>query len=1250
MLRLFKLLITLVMLGAALSVASAQNTAQLAPGDPPVASLISVSAPDTQGLVTVAGAAGAVFPGAQVAVRNLYTNDTVYVQAGLNGGFTASLYGPGNTAFWVSPAGSIPNSQRNQPGSLPGGPGTIVYGPFPQTPGQTSPVTQLVVDGDVKDWETYSNAAIFTETATTAYAVINQNSLYIALKAELPAEYTAFDVTFTLDGAVYNLVLDPRQQQLATYSRIQPNPRDLGTVAVAAAQNTAVEIRIPLAPVTPNNPTLEAATLEGLRFIGADGAEILTIPVQQNIPVIPEVDGIVRLNPLLGNDFTRFTISGTLANGTHRWMSRGRINKLTFAPGEQILLEMDVIMNTPDLPEGLVGLQMRGHFGLQPIIGADGAQTAGGLDSNNGWSDVLTPSGLAISGLRGDFILAETSTPATQVIRQGETVTFALDFAFIIPDDLPPGMYVPFFRGFGQVADGDLFRWEENSPLGSGTIVPNETPTRLPLVLNLGDVNTGRLVWTLFQDTPSDGSRGVLSVEDQTRYGLSNRVHFDSPTYILPPTRNGEPIAYPIEPYLLSQMPNAYDHTTMPLIPFLFPGGRLSARIARPDGQLDDLGSAAIVQNQLSTAAQDERTLFGAQSPVDIYRLTTLNALFSQYVFTQYGAYQINLTGNLEDVWGNRYEGGGTYTVLIAEPLDIVPGVLSGTPFEQGDTFFPGLHLSPGAPADVTITVRIYPLDESAMIEKVIEGQANAAGYFDAAEQAFTFETPGEYIIDYEARYTDSDGRLWAGSLRGAGVITNPSGSLIAHGQRGLNSTPSDVRPAWFSASQYAPDAPPHLNAPYHSGDVVWVPDGVDGQIKPIIQVQDEQGNYASWLSGNFPNLRSTYGLDINQLTIAGELPVTLLSPDNPYGESLLPDRIANQGYTYLSAVLPGVSARQFVQGGVNGSLPFQWDMNDPLNQQAGAGFTGSRPGDFVFLFGGAVVRNGLAEINETAAYAALGIIIDGEKDRLGPRVYPPYRGEAGGPNGGPLLVLLDEEINTFFHPTGIKPGDVLIEGDTLSIAGQVAPTLPSIVSVTVTSPDGEVRQFESTASAIGYFYNPEHDFTVDVPGIWTVQISVRHEGLTSAGTIEPPPPTGDLLGTLDGRFSVYVLPESTQPLDWNDTRTDFAIPAGIPYNFNFPLPATWTNVQVSHTVTMPGYLLAEGPLRVSGNSFSYQYNPTNLSRNFTNLENNGQGSGSSAADVLTFTFVASGTDENGRFQIRTRTFTISHDRLTTFG
>lgn len=1249
--RLLKPLILLTVLVTALSGVSAQNNAQLKQGDPPVEGRISISAPDEDGIVTISGAADSVFPAAQVAVRNLYTGQTVYVQAGVTGTFSAAIYGPGNTPFWISPSNSIPNSFRDRPGSLPGGPGTIKYGPFAQTAADpaAAAATQLIVDGDAADWGAYPNSAFSQSDGTAVYSLVNQDSIYIGLTGTaLPTDYAQLTLTFTLDGALYTLSLDPRQQQLATLSRVQPNPREnIAALPVAASQAESVELRIPIASIEPTNPSLETATLENLVFVGADGNPVLALSIQQTIPIVAEQDGIVRLSSSLSGDVTRFTISGALAGSSSVWSALGRINQLSFEPGETLAVELDATLNTPDFPDGLVGLRMIGQIGLQPVVGRDGAQTAGGLDSNNGWSDALTPSGLAISGLRGDFILGETVVPANQVIRQDEQLVFPLDFNLTLPDDLPAGMYVPFFRGFLQVGDGEILRWEANGPLGSGEVAPSPSATRLPIVLNMGGVTSGRLLWTLFNDVPSNGSRGVVALEDQARYALANRVHFDSPTYILPPTDGpgGDGIAYPVEPYLLNQMSNAYDRSAAPLVPFLFPGGRLDVRITRPDGQVDTLGGTALVQAQLSTPALDERSIFGAQSPVDIYRLTTLNPVFRSYVFTQYGQYEISMTGGLEDIWGNRYEGGGTYRVLIAETLDLMPGVLPGTPFEVGNAFYPGLHVAPGAPADVSIRARIYPLDGSAVIEQVIAGQANDAGYFNAVDQGFTFETPGEYVIDYEARYTDAEGRLWAGSLRGAGVIARTDGSLLAHGARGLATLPENGS-AWFSAEQFAPGILPRLNFPYHSGDVAWLPDGLNGQIRPIIQAQDVSGGYANWLLANLPP-----ALNPQQRMVDEQLPVAQFSaPDDRYGPALRPDGVINDAYAYVSAVLPGVTARQFVDGGLNGGLDTYWDADDPFNQQFGAGLTGSRPGDFVFLFGGAVVRNEQAGVRDTAAYAALAVVTDGNSDTLGARVFPPYRGDAGGPNGGPLLLVRDDEINMFFHPTGIRAGDVLREGDTLSVAGQVAPTLASRVSVQITSPSGVVRQFEGTANQIGYFYDPAQDFAVDEAGVWTVQIQVRHEGLTSAGSIEPPPPSGNVLGSEGGSFAVYVLPDDSAPLDWNDTREDFSIPPGIPYNFNFPLPENWTDVQVFHTVSIPGSILSQGPLRPSGRSFSFQYNPTNLGRDFPNLETNGQGDGASASDVMTLTFVASGIDENGRLQLRARTFTIMHDRLTTLG
>ncbi len=1253
--RFLQMLLALLVVCVALSGAAVGAEGRLKPGDPPIAALISVSQPDADGNVTISGAAGSVFPAAQLAIRNLYTGDTVYTLAGITGTFSAIVYGPNHTPFWISPAPNIPVELRDKPGSLPGGPGTIVYDGFSQSPTQSAATTQININGDFADWDQYNSTALVTGSEPAVHAFINSNSIYLGITGStIPVDYSHINIDMTIDGTDHSVVLDPRGPGSGDLSRGQPTLRAAGTFALAASQGTAIEVRMPRAAfLTQENPTIEQVILRQVRFLAADGTELSSLSVEKQLPLINEADGITRVSNQDSQSVTHFTLSGTLGGNNH-WQAQGSINALTFKAGDTVSLQMDVQMDAPALPIGLIGLKMLGRLRLQPVLGADGTQIGGGLNSNNGWSDIRTASGLAISNLRSDFQLAETSTQANQILRQDGKILFPLDFTVQLPADLPSGLYVPLLAGFGQVEDGDIFAWQDNSPLGAGTGSSTPSFTRIPVTMKVGDVKDGHLFWTLFQDNPSDGSRGVVAVEDQAKYALSNRVHFDSPTYILPKTADdaNTPLAYPIEPYLLDQMPNRYDVNDVPLIPFLLPGGRLSARITKPDGQVDDLGSSPIVQNQLSTALLDERIRFGVDSPVDAYRLTTLNPSFTSYVFAQYGAYKIELSGNLEDVWGNRYTGGGTYNVLVAEPVHLLPAVLPGTPFEVGNSYNPGLHIAPGVAADVTITARVYPLDGSPLIEKKITGQANTAGIFAPSAGAFTFDVPGEYVVDYEVRYTDGQQRLWAGSLRSAGVIASPNGELIAHGQRGVDAVNTLPRPAWYTLSQYAPNVLTRLNIPYYSGDILWLPDGSDSQLNPVVNVQDKGSSYADWLVANQAGYKATDGTSLNQLLIEETLPTVYFPPKaSAYSVGIQPDKAPNRAYSYVSAVSPAISARQFVQGGTDGGLPFYFDADDPYNQQNGAGLNGSRAGDYLFLFGGAVVGNSDAKLSSASIYASLAVIIDPRSDAKGARVYPPYNGQAGGGTGGPLLTDNGQPVDMFFHPTAARPGDVLRVGDTLSIAGQVAPTLPSQVNVTITAPDGTIsKQFSGLANAIGYFYNPANDFKLETPGVWTINIQVQHNGLTSVGAIEPPPPTGNVLGTGDGHFNVYVLPETSDALEWNDTRTDFDIPPALPYNFRLGLPQGWTNVQIYHTLSIPGQVLEEGLLRPAGTTLSYQYSPPILGKLFTNVENGEQGSGPSAGDTFTLTIVMTGTDSSGQPQTRSRTFTIAFDRLFTFG
>lgn len=1229
----FIILLALLLPGLALPLTQAQDNRNDA-GDPAVASLIAISEPDAKGLVTITGAAGAVFPAAQVAVRNLYTGDTTYVQATSTGTFSARLYGPGNTPFWISPARNIPNTLRDQPGSLPGGPGTIIYGPLPRNGGEAEGIiTNLVVDAALGDWASYAGSGLVADGGVQA--LLNRQSIYIALeRADLPAEYDRMRVQFTLDGSTYRVSLNPAILAPAEVERVSPNPTALAPLPVAvAAAGGIIEMRFPYPGLNVNNPSVEEASLEQISFVDTDGVDLLLIPMAGPMPVLDEGDGLVRDSQIDGSDSRRFSLAGTVAQGAARWSAEGRASDLALEPGETLRLEMDVTLAAPELAEALTGLRLGGRFFLQALALDDGRIAPGGLDTNNGWAAVQTPGGLGIINLRGDVPLGDAFAPWQQIIRQGEDLIFPLDADLVIPADLPAGYYALVFEGFGQVGDGEPFRWDTNNLLATGRSATRPTLARLPLVLDVGEAGDGRLLFSLFQDVSSNGGRGVLAAEDQAGAALAGRVRFEPPTFILPPfDRDGNPIRYPVEPYLPQLLANTFDHTIAPLVPFLFPGGRMTARVIRPDGEVDDLGSAAILQNQLSTDELDERSRFGVGSPVDVYRLTTLNSSFAEYAFPLYGDYEIELRANLQDIWGHSFNGGGTYRVTVAEPLVILPAMLPGTPLEAGNVFTPGLHLLPGVAAEVTVTLRTFPLDGSAGLAQQIRGQANGDGIF--MSDGIVIGAPGEYIADYEVRYTDEAGRLWAGSLRSAGVIANPAGALVARGGRGLAQPAGAEAPAWYSAANLLggnDEVTPRLRYPYFGGDVAWLTVGEAGQITPVIQVQDQGGGYTEWLIANNPALT-----DLPRLAVEGELPVM----DAP-----------GRAYSYISLTGPTVTARQYVQGGLEGGLDTTFRTDEALNQQAGVGINGALPGDYFFLFGGAVVRDDSGDLLDSAIYASLAVVEAETIDSRGPRVFPPYSGEAGGASGGPVMTIRDVPIELFFLPTATRPGDVLTVGDRLVLAGQVGPTLASELAVSITSPSGAVQQFNGQANAIGYYYDPARDFVVTEPGLWTIRLTVQHTGSTSAGPIEPPPPVGSVPGAVNAQFNVYVVPADDSALSWNDERpeTVLNIPPGAPFNFNFTLPEDWTESAVDYTLMTPGLILEAGSLRVTGRSVTYQYSPGRLSDVFPNLEQGGQGEGAYAADLVRLTLFAQGIDASGQRAHLSRTFVIAHDRLYTF-
>lgn len=213
------------------------------PPSPPVVELIRVSLPDENGEVTVEGASGAVFGSAYVAVRNLYSGATVYTRAGSTGSFSTSVRAVDGTPFWVSAfeSSSIPPTTEVFPdaddaGWLPGGPGAIVYGGM-LVPEALPAITQISIDGNLADWNTYPEAVRFSTAARQVYAVRNRDSLYTAFGGTYASTaYARVEIQFTVDISSYTLTLDPRQAQAATLLRTNPVARDLGGLIVAGRQ------------------------------------------------------------------------------------------------------------------------------------------------------------------------------------------------------------------------------------------------------------------------------------------------------------------------------------------------------------------------------------------------------------------------------------------------------------------------------------------------------------------------------------------------------------------------------------------------------------------------------------------------------------------------------------------------------------------------------------------------------------------------------------------------------------------------------------------------------------------------------------------------------------------------------------------------------------------------------------------------------------------------------------------------------
>jgi hypothetical protein len=138
---------------------------------------------------------------------------------------------------------------------------------------------------------------------------------------------------------------------------------------------------------------------------------------------------------------------------------------------------------------------------------------------------------------------------------------------------------------------------------------------------------------------------------------------------------------------------------------------------------------------------------------------------------------------------------------------------------------------------------------------------------------------------------------------------------------------------------------------------------------------------------------------------------------------------------------------------------------------------------------------------------------------------------------------------------------------------------------------------------------------------------------------------TGHVLGAEE--YFVFVVPAG-EPMLTTPREPISEVASGQTFTINVRAPETWTDVAAYYLVRTASTILEQGTLDTFANQTNYQFNWSQISRTFPNIES--AATEPSDMDEITFSFAMTGLDANGNPQIQARVFTLRGNTLYTFG
>lgn len=879
------------------------------------------------------------------------------------------------------------------------------------------------------------------------------------------------------------------------------------------------------------------------------------------------------------------------------WIAEASASPQVWAPGDTVKVKARLILGEQHLASfNEDKIKVDGFVMLATAERSFDSTGWRRLASDEKMSTILTPSGIPIEGGTTGAVSTRLGygfkTPFDQLVKVAlKAATIAdgrveatFEASQKLPDNLPPGIY-RLRLDFGLTVgtrnyslQAKSFGHRQNAIKGK-TI---ESCLFLPPIPASGYDASGayidgtkitpRLPFVLLNSYNSNGNRGVVAEEDRRRFGLASR-NLIQDDIVLPRYNTAQQaVSYSLEP----QYPTETIETRTG-IPWDGTRGGIAVEITAPDGKVTNLGWLSFIAKS-------------GQNP------TTRNSAVTGWRPAMYGRYTVKLQGTLYDIWGNRYEGGGTYKFWIANRMTMATATFQGMAYPVGSRYGRDIGFAPAVPADVTIDAELYVNSDPDNVRRASwSGKASAAGIYGSAQgaQNLLLDAPGEYYARILATYTDEKGHLWVCSLRHAGVVYPTDSPIVAHGKKfavsGKYVERGETRFEGYYDTTEQIGQLVHFNFPWNSGDVL------------LIATEAQSANKITHVLtyGRKDSPMTTWETRLNSISATN----LQLKTSNGYSPHLCPEYMTNMGYYYSSGPRPGFMGR-FMVGEEGASAPY-WPVSpNSFGGQFGASPNGDMPGDIYRLLGGVVLRN-TGETPLYAGYLASAFIMPPQSHNN--RVIAPGAEDLPGPAG----------IAARFFLVGTRPGMMYEAGAGFTPAVQIDPILPAAIKFRLRYPDGKEATSTATGDAFGSAVGTR--WTLDQPGIYKFFVEGEWEG--HRGVMPGLPAHGG---------DIYVV-EKGRPVDAPAIKFNLPVESTFDVTKGTTITGTSTAESVYYAAVIPGAVIDQGYLPVSGGKFEYIIDPKkfNQATQTYDIENRVSGK-AELGDIVHLTFFSKEKAANG--------------------